>query len=98
VWHLCLHGIGLNLAEPQRSITFEDWWLATRGLIRKEDRKRFDSLVILVAWMLWKQCNARVFGNTREFCNATQLVSWIRDEFRVWEKAYLGDRRAMGRE
>jgi hypothetical protein len=98
VWHLCLREIGLNLAEPQRSITFEDWWLAARGLIRKEDRKRFDSLVILVAWMLWKQRNARVFGNTREFCNATQLVSRIRDEFRVWEQAFLGDRRTIGRE
>jgi hypothetical protein len=98
VWHLCLQGIGLNIVEPQRSITFQAWWLAARGLIRKEDRKRFDSLVILVAWMLWKQRNARVFGSTREFCNTTQLVSRIREEFRVWELAFLGDRSLIGRE
>jgi hypothetical protein len=98
VWYLCLTGIGLSIAEPQRNISFEDWWLTTRSFIRKEDRKRFDSLVILVAWMLWKQRNARVFGNTREYCNVRQLVSRIREEFRVWEQAFLGDRRVMGRE
>jgi hypothetical protein len=98
VWHLCLRGIGLNIVEPQRSIAFEAWWLAAKSLVRKEDRKRFDSLVILVAWMLWKQRNARVFGNTRDFCNAALLVSRIREEFRVWELAFLRDRSLLGRE
>jgi hypothetical protein len=79
-------------------MSFEEWWLAARELIRKEYRRRFDSLVILMSWMLWKQRNGRVFGNTRKIRNASQLVHLIKEEFRVWEHGFSGGRRYGGRE
>jgi hypothetical protein len=42
--------------------------------------------------------NARVFGNTGDFCNVTQLVSRIKDEFRVWKQAFFGGRNTGERE
>jgi hypothetical protein len=32
--------------------------------VLKRDRKRLNTLVILVAWTLWKERNAGTFGNT----------------------------------
>jgi hypothetical protein len=60
--------------------------------------RKFDTLIILTALMRWKQSNARVFGNTREIRNASQLVNLIKEEFRVWEHGFSGGRRYGGRE
>jgi hypothetical protein len=38
----------------------ERWWTDARKRVRKLDRKRFDSMVIITAWTLWKQRDARV--------------------------------------
>jgi hypothetical protein len=46
--------------------TLEAWWEAARQLVHKKDRRGFDALVMLTAWMLWKQRNARVFNNVRQ--------------------------------
>jgi hypothetical protein len=51
------------VTEPQSDSTLEHWWLAARDRVRMVDRPRFDAFVLLTAWMLWKQRNARVFGN-----------------------------------
>jgi hypothetical protein len=75
VWFCCLRDVGLLIEEPQIQVKFEDWWISAREQVRQGDRRKFDSLVILVSWMLWKQQNARVFCNTGDFCNATQLVA-----------------------
>jgi hypothetical protein len=41
----------------------------------------FDSMV-LVAWLLWKERNDRVFNNSTR--QAAQLAAWIREEGRQW--------------
>ena len=67
--------------------------MAARSRVRRKDRHRFDSLVILVAWLLWKQRNARVFGNIRDQCTVEQLTGLIREEFSLWEMARTGGSR-----
>jgi hypothetical protein len=42
--------------------------------------------------------NDRVFGNSRNECNAVQLIEKVRAEFRLWEFARLGERRVVPRE
>ncbi|RLN13367.1 hypothetical protein C2845_PM09G09680 [Panicum miliaceum] len=49
-------------ARLHTHVDFVDWWLWSRKEVRKEDRKAFDTLVILVAWSLWKERNNRVFS------------------------------------
>ena len=61
-------------------------------------RRRFDTLVILVAWKLWKQRNARVFGNLREQRTVEQLVDNTGEEFELWESGRTGGRDTAARE
>jgi hypothetical protein len=47
--------------------------------VARPDRRRFDTLVITTAWLIWKQQNARVVGNIRDQCDVSQLVDRIHD-------------------
>jgi hypothetical protein len=78
------------MREPQRDSKLEDWWLENRSRIRWKDRRKFDTLTILTAWMLWKQRNARVFNNDRDQCGVAQLIQRIKEEFAQWEAAAAG--------
>jgi hypothetical protein len=93
-----LQQAGFLLAEPGHDRSFEDWWCVARRRINKADRRRFDTLVILTAWSIWKQRNDRVFGNSRNECNEVQLIEKVRVEFRLWEFARLGERGVVPRE
>jgi hypothetical protein len=61
---------------------FFDWWLSSRKQIRKELRKTFDSLVILIAWSIWKERNRRIFQ--KEKVTTNELVDLIIDDGRLW--------------
>jgi hypothetical protein len=97
-WLGCLRRARLELQEPQVTDTLENWWLAARQRIRRADRRTFDTLTTLTAWMLWKQRNARVFGNTRDQCEPEVLVDRIREEMQLWELAATGGSRIVARE
>jgi nuclear pore complex protein Nup210 len=93
-----LHTNQFEVALPHLTESLEDWWLRARRVVQKSDRRRFDSLVILVAWTLWKQRNARVFGNVRIQLNTVQIIDSVREEFRLWEFARVGGRQLVPRE
>jgi hypothetical protein len=46
--------------------------------------------VILISWRLWKQRNARVFGNTTRQFSEEALVDQILLDWELWTKAGLG--------
>jgi hypothetical protein len=66
--------------------------------VRRFDRKRFDTMVICTAWTLWKQRNARAFGNEREQKTVDQVLVQVRDDFHLWERAKRGGRLGAARE
>jgi hypothetical protein len=76
----------------------ERWWIEARKRTRKLDRKRFDSLVISTSWALWKQRNARAFGNEHEQKTRAQTLVEIKEEFQLWERARRGGRDRITRE
>ena len=52
-------------------------------MIPKERRKGFDSLALLIVWMLWKERNSRVFE--RSAVVARELYRRISDEVELWK-------------
>jgi hypothetical protein len=76
-----LRSASLSIQEPGLDSNLERWWTEARKRVRKLDRKRFDSMVIITAWTLWKQRNARVFRNVREQKDTTQILAAIGEEF-----------------
>ncbi|KAK1617070.1 hypothetical protein QYE76_022587 [Lolium multiflorum] len=98
VWFDVLRIAGPNIQEPGLDANLERWWTEARKRVRKLDRKRFDSMVIITAWTLWKQRNARVFGNAREQKDPTQILAAIKEEFHLWELARRGGSSQIARE
>jgi predicted nucleic acid-binding protein len=76
----------------------ERWWTEARKRLRKEDRRGFDTFVLLIAWTLWKQRNARVFGNLERQLSTVQIIDMILQEFSLWRAARGLERRVMLRE
>jgi hypothetical protein len=72
--------------------------LEARKRVRKIDRRRFDSMVIITTWTLWKQRNSRVFGNAREQKDPIQILGAIREEFQMWKIARRGGSFQIARE
>ena len=61
------------------------WWTEARKHIPKPNRCGFDSLVILVCWQLWKECNDRTFDHRVRTID--KAVDRIFDEISDWSLA-----------
>ena len=63
------------------------WWIDARKRIQKDDGQCFDSVVILVSWMLWKERNNRTFD---------RCVVWFLVGFRPLEPVMSVLGRSLG--
>jgi hypothetical protein len=79
---------GSRYLTPSVELVLADWWIASRKRIQKLHRKGFDTLLLLVCWMLWNERNSRVFEGVS--IEAVRLASLIRDEGRQWVAAGFG--------
>jgi hypothetical protein len=52
VWHRLLSRVGLQHLAPTDLSCLVDWWQNTRSTILKHFKCSFDSLVLLVSWMV----------------------------------------------
>jgi hypothetical protein len=65
-----------------------DWWLPSRKRLPKDRRKRFDTMFLLDAWLLWLERNARVFGSSLLFCQRPRdLLVRFQEEASAWSVA-----------
>ncbi|WVZ57357.1 hypothetical protein U9M48_007751 [Paspalum notatum var. saurae] len=66
VWTAILSKLGLAFIAPQPGCTgFTCWWRQSVKRVGKDMRKGLNSLIILVAWQIWKHRNSCVFEGTR---------------------------------
>jgi hypothetical protein len=76
-WHL-LHRSGLQQLCPTAEDRMVHWWVSSRKKLQKDSCRGFDSMVVLVWWLVWRERNNRVFNGAMQ--QATTLANWIREE------------------
>lgn len=83
VWFLVLHLLGFSRLEPTpRDTAFQDWWRKAAKRSGREARRGINSLIILVAWLLWKYRNRCVFDGERP--RSSVLLKQIKEEINLW--------------
>ena len=86
VWFQVMRRIGHEgVLQQVQSDLFLDWWSRARRLIPKSGRRGFDSLVVLISWLLWKERNDRTFH--RHVRTLQEVVPRVYDEITVWSQA-----------
>lgn len=95
VWHTCFSSWRFTIHTPDANATSLQWWLQQRSRFRGKAKRSVDSVVILIAWALWKQRNARVFNNRSRQRSPLQLTDDIQQEIEDWKKAGLGGAGAL---
>ena len=92
-----------EVAPDSQAAILAEWWTAARKRIPRDARKGFDSLVVLVSWLLWKERNNRTFDrrarSAREFQAAVcdEIVMWIQGGFKSLEVAAVAANSFSGR-
>jgi hypothetical protein len=85
VWFRLLRPAGFPQLTLQDEMEFADLWLTRCKMVHRDHRKGFDSLVVLISWLVWKQRNDRIFNNS--MLHAAQLALWIKEEGLLWVAA-----------
>jgi hypothetical protein len=62
------------------------WWEEIVPKITREERRRFNGLVIYICWNLWKERNRRIFNNAHE--SALQVASKVKEDIAQRERAF----------
>ena len=104
IWFGVLSWFGWGEVTPgSQAVNFAVWWTGARKRFPRSSRKGFDSLVVLVSWLLWKERNNRTFDrrarSAREFQAAVgnEIVMWIQGGFKSLQVAAVVTNRFLGR-
>jgi len=82
-WHQLLRCFGLPDVAPQpSSVRFFDWWQQAGSTFNKDVGQGFNSLVMLGAWILWKERNDIVFNGVSPRLHRALLLA--QDEADHW--------------
>lgn len=72
IWFATLSRYGMANLAPINVPALVDWWPDTHARLPRLAKKGFDSLVLLIMWMLWKEHNSYVIEHAtvvgRELC------------------------------
>jgi hypothetical protein len=85
LWYRLLRPGGWDPLVPAPGSSLAAWWMDSRSLLPANLRRSFDSVLLLVSWVLWKEHNAQVFDNRR--CSAQQAMRALLEEADNWISA-----------
>ncbi|RLN28118.1 hypothetical protein C2845_PM05G23350 [Panicum miliaceum] len=85
VWWDAVSALDCTCSFSRSQLTLREWWTHCRQLQVKERRKDFDTLFMLIAWLLWKEWNDRLFD--RRLSTTDQLLETVKTEVRLWVEA-----------
>ncbi|KAM0917213.1 hypothetical protein ACQ4PT_009646 [Festuca glaucescens] len=93
IWFRILQRRQWDQRAPHADSILADWWPAAEQQLRARDRRRFNSLVLLVSRSLWLQRNARVFD--RDEMPAHTLLEIVDSEWLAWLRCRRGTLREI---
>jgi len=83
IWWQILNKVGLQFLSPGlEEKVFQEWWGKAEYQVPSMHKKGFNSLVILVAWWIWKHRNACVFDGLSP--NTSTLLQHIQEDAKLW--------------
>jgi hypothetical protein len=85
IWFEVLSWIRSTVRLPTGESDFAGWWSLVVRTAPCQLRKGTSSLIMLMAWWIWKHRNAAVFDNVRP--SVTSLLGDIKAEARQWADA-----------
>jgi hypothetical protein len=85
LWCSLLAPAGLLALAPDHTQSAAVWWLGQRALLERAARPSFDSLVLLISWIIWKERNDRTFA--RSAAGASELRLRTIQEADYWLRA-----------
>jgi hypothetical protein len=91
---MVLYPLGLQMLVPVAGDhNLAEWWLGRQELLQADVKPAFDSLVLLVAWTVWKECDARVFRGSNG--SMTSVCKALFQEVKLWCEARFRELRAF---
>ncbi|GJN04629.1 hypothetical protein PR202_ga22193 [Eleusine coracana subsp. coracana] len=83
VWCNVFSSLNLPALVPQLAErSFANWWRRAVRRVPKERKKGINSLIILVAWIIWKHRNKCVFEHLSP--SVTSILRELKDEHSLW--------------
>jgi len=82
IWTLVFSHLNLVVDVPVNSSSFSAWWGKVIRAAPNQWRKGLNSLIILVAWEIWKHRNSCVFEGVLP--NSQVLLQAITNESTLW--------------
>lgn len=64
LWFSLLAPVGLTVLAPTNTKDLVSWWLRQRLRLEVAVHPAFDSLVLLISWIIWKERNNRTYSWT----------------------------------
>lgn len=66
-------------------VHLSSWWKEAAAKVTKEERRRFNGLVIYASWNLWKERNRRIFNNAQEL--VLQFATRVKEDIEQQRRA-----------
>lgn len=78
IWTRLLTKAGLQHLALAVDSTLAEWWLSTCAEVPETFQRAFDSLVLAVSWVIWKERNGQTFNSFA--MTTSQLLGAIADD------------------
>ncbi|XP_066333343.1 uncharacterized protein [Miscanthus floridulus] len=88
VWFALLAPLGLTVLAPGHTEDATSWWLRQRLRIDAAGRPAFDSMILLISWVIWKERNSRTFSRDAAGIQELRLKvqdadDWVKAGFKM---------------
>jgi hypothetical protein len=70
------------IPTPYPPLNLRNWWLQASSVLQGSEKKRLNTLVMLVTWRIWCERNIRLFENN--YRPIQQIIEQIKSDARHW--------------